>query len=213
MKDKIAIFDFDGTITTKDTFIEFIRFAKGRFALVAGFTLFLPLLIAYKLKCYPNWKVKEQIFSFFFKGMKLSEFDKVCEEFAAQAAPSFPQKQKYPAARVRPAMTRGHALQSIETHRQNGDEIVIVSASIENWVRPFAEKLGISETLCTKIETDEKGCLTGKFSTKNCYGQEKVNRLLAAFPNLSDYYLTAYGDSKGDRELLDFADEKHYKYQ
>jgi phosphoserine phosphatase len=62
----------------------------------------------------------------------------------------------------------------------------------------------------TQIEIKD-GLLTGRFLTKNCYGQEKANRILALYPNRSEYHLTAYGDSRGDKELLAFADESHYK--
>ena len=64
--------------------------------------------------------------------------------------------------------------------------------------------------LGTQIE-EKDGLLTGRFLTKNCYGEEKVNRLLKKYPNRKDYHLMAYGDSQGDKELLAFADEAHYK--
>ncbi|MDR0506163.1 MAG: haloacid dehalogenase-like hydrolase [Dysgonamonadaceae bacterium] len=191
---KIAAFDFDGTITTKDTFVEFICFAKGKFAFGSGFALFSPLLIAYKLRLYPNWKVKQQIFSFFFKGMKLADFDKLCADFTARNFPD---------------LLNLKSLKAIEEHLQNGAQLVVISASPENWVRPFAEKLGISNVLCTELEINNEQRLTGKFASKNCYGQEKVNRLLQQYPNRNEYYLVAYGDSRGDSELLAFADEKY----
>ena len=62
----------------------------------------------------------------------------------------------------------------------------------------------------TQIEVKD-GVLTGRFLTRNCYGEEKVNRLNALYPNRQDYYLIAFGDSRGDKELLAFADESHYR--
>ena len=62
----------------------------------------------------------------------------------------------------------------------------------------------------TQVEVED-GLLTGRFLTKNCYGQEEVNRILAIYPNRKEYELIAFGDSEGDKELLDFADEVHYK--
>ncbi|MDR2476130.1 MAG: HAD-IB family hydrolase [Bacteroidales bacterium] len=187
----LAAFDFDGTITAKDTFVEIIRFSKGTLRCYAGFLLFSPMLVAMKLKLYPNGKVKQQIFSFFFKGMKLTEFNKICESFA-----------------YRSVACNAHIIKYIEQHQKYGNKIVIISASVENWLRPFAAKLGISDVIGTKLETDENGILTGKFASANCYGQEKVNRLLEKFPDRNDYYLIAYGDSCGDRELLAFADKR-----
>jgi len=191
----IAAFDFDGTITTKDTLLEFIRFSKGYLLFLFGFILYSPLLIAYKLKIYPNWKIKRKLFSYFFKGMKINEFNRLCEDFC----------------RCSSEIIRPEAHKAIQAHINAGDSLVVVSASIENWVRPFAEKLLIPFVLCTGIEIDSNGCLTGNFSTPNCYGQEKVKRLLELFPQRENYYLIVYGDSSGDKELMNFADEKLYE--
>lgn len=93
-----------------------------------------------------------------------------------------------------------------------GVEVVIVSASIENWVIPFGRFLGVTHILGTVVECDSDGKLTGHFVGNNCYGVEKVRRLKEIIPKRSDYYIIAYGDSHGDKELLDFADKGYYKY-
>ena len=85
--------------------------------------------------------------------------------------------------------------------------MLIVSASIDNWVQPFFTDVKV---LGTQIEVID-GKLTGRFLTKNCYGQEKVNRILTLFPDRKDYHLTAFGDSRGDKEMLAFADESYFK--
>jgi HAD superfamily hydrolase (TIGR01490 family) len=194
-KQTIVAFDFDGTITTRDTFPAFIRFARGAYRLAVGIVLHSPLLIAYKLKLYPNWKIKQQLFAYFFKGATLADFDRTCADFCCQSQ----------------HLIRPLAAQAIRRHIENDATLVVLSAGIDNWVRPFAERLGITVVLCTQIETDATGRLTGRFSTPNTYGKEKVNRLLACYPNRSDYRLIAYGDSQGDRALLDFADERGYR--
>ena len=193
---KIYAFDFDGTLTTKDTLLEFIRFAKGSGQMFRGFLLFSPLLLLMKLHLYPNWKAKQQLFSYFFKGMNIDDFNAHCTHFAEQ--------NKH---LLRPA--------GIEKVRQAIEEeqaiVLIISASIDNWVRPFFDEIDKKiQVLGTQIETKE-GCLTGQFTTKNCYGQEKVNRLTALYPHREAYELIAFGDSKGDKELLDFADKGFYK--
>ena len=195
MKPVIAAFDFDGTITTKDTLLEFIRFSKGDLRFLWGFLLHLPLLIAYKAKMVPNWEVKQKLFSYFFKGMKLQEFNRFCVDFYLLYL----------------KLIRPKAEKAILRHREAGNSLVIISASILNWVELFAEHFGIFNVLCTEIEIDSVGCLTGRFSTPNCHGEEKVKRLLQLFPDRENYHLIAYGDSSGDKELLDFADEKFYR--
>lgn len=193
---KIYAFDFDGTLTTKDTLLEFIRFAKGSGQMFCGFLLFSPLLLLMKLHLYPNWKAKQQVFSYFFKGMNIDDFNALCTHFAEQ--------NKH---LLRPA--------GIEKVRKAIEEeqatVLIISASIDNWVRPFFDEIDKKiQVLGTQIET-KGGLLTGQFTTKNCYGQEKVNRLTALYPHREAYELIAFGDSRGDKELLDFADKGFYK--
>ena len=193
---KIYAFDFDGTLTTKDTLLEFIRFAKGSGQMFRGFLLFSPLLILMKLHLFTNWKVKQKIFSYFFKGMKIDDFNALCTRFAEQnkhlLRPTGIEK-------VRQAIAEEHTT------------VLIISASIDNWVRPFFDEIDKKiQVLGTQIETKE-GRLTGQFTTKNCYGEEKVNRLTALYPHREAYYLIAFGDSRGDKELLAFADKGFYK--
>lgn len=188
---KVYAFDFDGTLTTCDTLLVFIRYAKGTPAFVWGFLCHAHLLVLMKLRLYPNWKAKQKVFSYFFKGMNLEAFDSLCQRFAADNR----------------SLLRPKGLQLIAQAQEEGADVLIVSASIDNWVQPFFPHVKV---LGTQIEVKD-GCLTGRFLTKNCYGQEKVNRILALYPDRNTYHLTAYGDSRGDKELLAFADESHYQ--
>lgn len=192
---RIAAFDFDGTITRKDTLIEFLRFTGGSARFYAVFTLYFPLLVLMKLKLYSNQKAKEKIFAHYFKAMPIEQFDDLCRRFFEQKGPS---------------LIYAEAKAQIAKHKAQGDEIVIISASIENWVCHFTEALGADKLLATQVEVQD-GKITGRFLTANCYGKEKVKRLLSAYPERSNYYLLAYGDSRGDKELLQFADEQHYR--
>jgi phosphatidylglycerophosphatase C len=196
-KETIAVFDFDGTITQKDTLIEFIRFSKGSWKLGLGFLLFSPLLVAMKLKLYPNWKVKQQLFSYFFSGTSIDKFNDWGTSFRLEID----------------KILRPKAMKALQLHKENGHKIIVVSASIENWIIPWANKSGIDEILATTIEIDQDGIITGKFLSKNCYGPEKVNRLLERIVHRDDYWIVAYGDSVGDKELLEHADEGFYKFE
>ena len=188
---KIYAFDFDGTLTTKDTLLEFIRFAKGTLAFGLGFLRYTHLLVLMKLGVYPNWKAKQKVFAHFFKGMSIDDFDALCQEFADSSK----------------HLLRPKGIEAINKAQSEGSEVLIVSASIDNWVQPFFANVKV---LGTQIEVVD-GKLTGRFLTKNCYGQEKVNRILALYPNRQDYHLTAYGDSRGDKDLLAWADESYFK--
>ena len=191
---KIYAFDFDGTLTTRDTLIEFIRYVKGTKGLLKCMGRYLPLLVAMKMGLYPNWKAKQKVFAYCFQGMPLDQFDDYCQKFA----------------RDKVHLMRSEGMKKIDELLAEGHTVIIISASINNWVEPFFKHRAGVYVIGTMIESKD-GRLSGRFLTKNCYGREKVNRLLQLFPERKDYWLTAYGDSRGDYELLDFANEGHYK--
>ena len=186
---KVYAFDFDGTLTTRDTLLEFIRFACGTTRFLLGFLLYSPLLVLMKLRLYSNGKAKQKVFAHFFKGMTIEAFDALCQDFAS----------------THRHLLRPEVVSQLEQALSDGAEVLVVSASIDNWVQPFFPKVKV---LGTQIEVID-GRLTGRFLTPNCYGKEKVERILALLPNRSEYHLTAFGDSRGDREMLAFADDPH----
>lgn len=191
---ELHAFDFDGTLTRRDTLLELMRFVLGDKAFCLCMLRHLHLLVLMKLGLYPNWKAKQTIFSYCFKGMTVEKFNSNCAHFASQ-------KRHF----LRPKGT-----ELVRKMASFGNKVVIVSASINNWVEPFFADVPGVEVIGTMVE-ERDGVLTGRFLTKNCYGEEKVRRLLQLYPERASYRLVAYGDSKGDFALLDFADEAHYK--
>lgn len=191
---QIAFFDFDGTITTKDTLLEFIKYTKGKFGFYMGFLLHSPFLIAYKLKLIPNQTAKEKILSFFYKKNQTNAFNQECKFFAEN---------------ILPGLIRPKALEEILKYKEQGTRVVIVSASPENWIRPWTESLQI-ELLATRLEI-QSDCLTGKITGKNCYGDEKVRRIQELF-TLTDYdHIHTYGDTSGDLPMLKLGTIQFYK--
>ena len=83
MKHKLYCFDFDGTLTTKDSMIELIRYAHGTKGLILGLLANIWYLVMMKLHLYPNWRSKERILAHFFGGMSAEAFDVLCNNFAA----------------------------------------------------------------------------------------------------------------------------------
>jgi len=191
----LVLFDFDGTLTRKDTFIEFIKFCKGRFTLVTGMVILSPVLVLYKAGLIPNWRAKEIFFGFFFKGFSTQEFQRKGREFALGIVPS---------------LIRTSAAKCISEYKSEGRRMVIVTASAEEWIRDWANPFGI-EIISTKWESD-KDHLTGRISGKNCYGLEKRVRIQNEI-DLSKYKsITVYGDTSGDREMLELGTAKFYKF-
>lgn len=192
----IAAFDFDGTLTKRDTFIDIIRHTYGLWALICGVGRLSPWLLRWKLGRISNSEAKRRLFAHFFSGMSEQGFDDACIRYFRSAWPGI----------IRPG-----AQETVKKHLDSGDTVVIVSASPANWVRPFAEALGISMVIATGISADSSGRIADHFATPNCHGQEKARRLTEMFGDKATYHLTAYGDSSGDREMLALADIRHYK--
>ncbi|MGN0220668.1 MAG: HAD family hydrolase [Prevotella sp.] len=203
---RIYVFDFDGTLTRSDTLLAFIRYVAGTPAFLWGFLLHSPWLLLMLLRLYPNWKCKQRVFSHFFKGMEEADFDACCHGFAHSHFHL-----------LRPA-----GVDFIRQVSRQGNRMVVVTASVDRWVAPFFEHVHLhkdasNDTACPEIliigtEIEVKGGkITGKFLTPNCYGAEKVRRLRMAVPDVENCDLVAFGDSRGDREMLAMAKEAYYK--
>lgn len=193
-KKRLVLFDFDGTITTKDTLIEFLIFYKGKARLLTGLAILSPMLALYALRLIPNWKAKQYLLKHFIGGAKLDEFNAVCKDFSIQ---------------VIPKLIRPKALHILEQYVRDHATVIVVSASAENWVGPWCEKIGVSY-LATQLDV-VNGIVTGNFCGQNCYGPEKVNRIKKQF-DLSEFdEVIAYGDSSGDREMFEIAHHHFYK--
>jgi phosphatidylglycerophosphatase C len=191
---KIAFFDFDGTITKKDSFIEFIKFAVGKKKFIKGLIILSPILILYKLKIISNYKAKQKVISYFFKGYNKSQFQNIAKEFSLKIIDKI----------IKPEM-----LEKIKWHKLQGHKIIIVSASLECYLKPWCDKNDL-DIIATKLEF-KNNIFTGNLETKNCYGKEKVNRIKQKYDLNQFNYIYAYGDSKGDKEMLSIANKKFYK--
>lgn len=194
MKPNLVIFDFDGTLTTRDSMLAFTRFYHGDFRFLLGLLYLSPSLLSYRLGRLPNWRAKEHFLTYFFGGEPLDRFQQSADRFASEKIPAL----------LRPA-----AVRRLEAHRRNGDQLVVISSSAENWLRAWCRDLELP-LLATRLQVTD-GRITGKLNGPNCYGQEKVNRLREQFDPADFAGIVVYGDSRGDRELLRLATQAHFK--
>ncbi len=194
MSRTIAFFDFDGTITSKDTLLEFIRYSKGDLAFYAGFALHSPVLIAYKLQIISNHRAKEIMLRHFFGRMPVEEFNNLCDRFYHERLPS---------------LIREKAMKEITKLQAHGADVVVVSASPENWLIQWCRSIG-AECIATRMVVNNN-LVTGRIEGRNCHGTEKVRRILERY-NLEHYSAVyCYGDTPGDKHMLNLASIKFYK--
>lgn len=191
----IAAFDFDGTLTTRDTLFRFICWRRGRAEVGLDLVKTLPLLALYSARVVGNETHKMALFARAFRDMPADSFERWALDFAR---------------RELPGMIRAEALERVRFHQERGDRVVLVSASPTDWIAPWAVSQGIAEIIGNPAEVSD-GRVTGRLAGVNCYGPEKVRRLLALHPERESYTLFAYGDGRGDRELLAAADHPYYR--
>ena len=190
----LALFDFDGTLTSKDSLSDFIQYAVGKPAYYFGLILLSPVLLVYLSGLIRNDVAKQKLMARYFKGWSFERYQQVANDYSRSEIEK---------------IVRQQAIEKLNWHQQQGDRVIIVSASMEDWLKPWCDSKGV-ELLATRLMT-ENGIISGEFATPNCHGKEKVKRVRELL-NLSDYdRIFAYGDSSGDTEMLAIADEGFYR--
>jgi len=194
VSNRLILFDFDGTVTRCDTLWKFIRFYHGRNKFLIGILVLIPVLALLGLKLIANWRAKEIVLGYFFKGEDFYEFNNKADSFSKQ---------------ILPTLIREKAWAEILKHQKENDTIVVVTASAVNWVEPWC---AANNLLCiaTKLEI-LNGKITGKISGYNCHGPEKVKRIKEHFDINSYSEIIAFGDSEGDREMMNLANRSYFK--
>lgn len=194
-KECIAAFDFDGTLTYRDSFFLFLIHTFGWPKLIFKTLPILPKLILYLLGKVSRSEAKEALLTQFLKGMPIETVRKLGEQFAASELSSH---------------LRPNALARLLWHQQQGHRCLIVSASLDFWLEPWAKAHGVEQVLSSRLEVDESGRVTGKLLGKNCRREEKVHRLEEALGSLDQYEIHAYGDTIGDKEMMIAADHPYF---
>lgn len=195
-KPVVAAFDFDGTLTRHDTMFPFLLHAVGWGEFIRHVLVLAPTLAGYGLGVIRNDIAKERVFARFLSGTDIGALQRKAVQFAEQKLAG---------------MLRAEALERLAWHKRQGHRCVVISASLDLYVRPWARKTGFDDAIASHLETLDDGRITGNLSGRNCFGSEKVRRLEALLGPRSGYTLHAYGDSRGDRELLASADFAYYR--
>jgi len=190
----VAAFDFDETLTTRDTVIPFLRRFSSPVAVAAGFAR-RPTRTGRAIVRRSRSLAREIATETVFAGRR---HDEVVRHAHAHAE------------RIIGHWLRTDTVDRLRWHVAQGHEVVIVSASYHDYLVPVGRHLGATEVLATRLDVSDGVC-TGTLDGPNCRGPEKVRRLddwlTAAGRHRDDVELWTYGDSPGDREMLAWADQ------
>ena len=190
----LVAFDFDGTLTSRDSFTAFLRWRFGRRAYAVGMLALAADAARYVLD-RDRGRLKVATTRRFLAGMPRAELEAWAQTFASEQGR---------------ALLRPDALRAWRRWQSDGARLVIVTASPETIVGPIARGLGADLLIGTRLAFDAAGRVTGDFDGENCRGPEKVRRLRAAFGD-EVRLEAAYGDSDGDNEMLALAEEQGMK--
>lgn len=192
---RIAAFDFDGTLTRRDTLVPFLARACGSQDLLRALRRTAPLAARARVgrldaDLHHRDATKAELIRHLFAGREAEWLAHEGRRYASGLD-----------AKLRPEM-----IDQLRWHRDAGHELVIVSASLQVYLEPFAEAHGIHHVIGVELEAADSGHLTGHLAGPNVRGPEKARRLRAWLAGEQPEMLWAYGNSSGDTELLAMAD-------
>lgn len=195
----VAAFDFDGTLTRRDTLGPFLVHVLGWPRFLWVLLLCSPWLAAFMLGLISNHLAKARLLKFCLSGKPRSDLLRKTQEFVSTCLPK---------------LWNEWGLAQLLEHQKLGHCCVIVSASPGLYLHEAGRLLGVDAVLCTELE-ESCGFFTGLMASPNCHGEEKVRRLRAwlgeNFADLSPTELHAYGDSRGDLPMLAMASHRWYR--
>lgn len=190
----IAIFDFDHTLTDRDSLLPFLFYIKGFWKTAYLLILLLPFFVRYLTGRLSRQHMKEKILAGFIAGKSWTDVQLLGKQYADKQLDHY---------------LKSEAMKRLNWHQAQGHRCILVSASLEFYLVPWAMRHGFEKVIASRLEVNEEGNVTGQLVGLNCWGPEKKCRLLAYLGSEEKAQLYVYGDSRGDREILALA---HYPF-
>jgi putative phosphoserine phosphatase/1-acylglycerol-3-phosphate O-acyltransferase len=153
-----AFFDFDETLISVNSSKIGFKWLYEHGMLSKIFILKVMVAVYLNRQNIISEKRMADIMISFYKNKKLSDFKAGANEFY------FDYLKPHLAEKI---------VEKLEFHRSEGHILVIVSGSIRYYLEPAAKDLGIQHLVCTDLEEDSNGLLTGKAIGQACIGNYK----------------------------------------
>lgn len=182
MSQSIAVFDLDGTLTRRDTFLPYLRGWLRRHPRRGWLWAMLAAFWRYAFGDRDRGRLKSDLIRRLMSGATQAEVAEWSREFVDG---------------LNDAMLCPGALEAIERHRRAGDRLVLLSASVNLYVPRIGTRFGFDETICTGVAWRD-GHLDGALTTPNRRAAEKlrcIESLRSRFPGAA---IAAYGNSGSD---------------
>ena len=192
----LALFDFDGTITTHETMPDFLRRSIPRRRLITGRLLLAPLVLGYRLRLVSGTQIRRAVVRFGYSGVPTSTLAAAGRDFARDYLPN---------------VLRPEAMRRIAWHKAEGHTVVVVSGGLDVYLDPWCQAHGL-KLLCSSLEHRED-LLTGRYEGQQCVRKEKVRRVRERYDLGAFTEVYAYGDTPEDHDLLGIATRKYYRWE
>ena len=189
----LALFDFDGTLTTRETFPDFMRYAVPRWRLLAGGALLAPVVFGYRRGWVAGNPTRASIVQVGLRGVQATRLRAQGDAFARE---------------VLPGLLRPEAMEKLAWHRGRGDRIVVVSGGLDVYLAPWCAAQGLE--LACSVLAERGGRITG-YAGAQCVGEEKVRRIRALCDPQDYVAIHAYGDTHEDMAMLAMAQYRTYR--
>jgi phosphatidylglycerophosphatase C len=188
----VAVFDLDGTITRRDTFLPYIAGWLRRHPARALHLWRVPAaLLRFALGGRDRGRLKSDLLRIVLGPANRTEVQAWSEEFVAALATPFLHEP---------------ALAAIRRHREAGDRLVLLSASVDLYVPLIGARLGFDETVCTGVRWNGER-LDGRLTTENRRGEEKRRVVEALRGRFAGARFAAYGNAASDFAHLEIVEE------
>ncbi|RAP59675.1 HAD-IB family phosphatase [Oleiagrimonas sp. MCCC 1A03011] len=190
----LALFDFDGTLTVRETFADFMRAATPSWRRYLGGLWFGPMYAGYKAGWVSGSRIRAEVVRFGFRGLPANALRAAGEAFARN---------------VLPTRLDMRMMQRLDDHRRRGDVVAVVSGALDVYLQPWCAQHGLP-VICSRLQVVDR-LVTGRYEGAQCVGEEKARRVRAAWDLSSFGEIHAYGDTAEDHAMLALAHRAYFR--